>query len=83
MSHVLVGLPNPKPWPYRMPAAFIRSATNSFSTPSAMTTAPLTRAKAMVACIAAFDPIRFEVMVRLRPSLRYSLPEAASSSRVE
>ena len=66
-----------------MPPAFIRSATNSFSTPSAITTAPLTRANAIVASMAAREPTLVDVIVRLRPSFRNSLEEAASSSSVE
>ena len=45
--------------------------------------APLMRAKLMVASMTARDPTRLDVIVRLRPSLRYSLDEAARSSSVE
>jgi len=52
-----------------MPAAFIRSAHELVLDAFATITAPLARAKTIVASIAAREPSRLEVMVRLRPQL--------------
>ncbi len=48
-----------------MPAAFIMSAAYSFSTPSAITIAPLIRAKVVVVSMTARELILAEVIVRL------------------